>query len=798
MIGSYVKTSGRSILRNKLFSGINIVGLAISMCVGLLMIGMLSDSYSYDKFHSNHERIYRLISQYQFRGQKDHNFHAATSLRATKLVRETVPGIEDVAILGYDFAGDVTQQEKTIPLTGLWANESFFNVFSFQLLHGNPATALRAPFSAVLTETSARKLFDDGNALGKTFTLDKRQYTVTGVMKDIPVFSHMKFEMLGSLSTREITEKDNPREWAWDNMWTTWAYVLISPEANLQLMESNLDDLSRKEDQSVKDTHIELALQPMDDIVVGENLDNPIGPTMGNTTIWILGSLSLIVVISACFNYTNLSIARSTRRSREVGIRKTIGAQNSHVLNQFIIESVIISLLALIFAFLLFLLIKPHFINLEPSLQQLLVLDLSPKLVGLFILFSVAVGVVAGFFPALFFARVNAIHVLKNLSAVPLMKGVTLKRVLIVFQYSLSIIAITATLIIYKQYNHFIAYDLGFTTENIVNFPLQRNNAALLKKELEELPEVKGVSQSIVITSIGDYWGGMVRDPANPDDSAFVYHNIIDEHYLPLHEHTLIAGSNFKAKPPQSGETEVIVNQEVLKRFNIANQNPQEAIGEVLNVEGKDLRIIGVLKNFEYGRANNRNGKEVIMRYGPEQAEYLNVKISSTNWPETYAKIEKVWTKIDPVHPLHAKFYAEQIEDAFRGLKASAKVGGFLSLLVICISSIGLLGMVVFTTETRLKEISIRKVMGASEAGLLMLLSKGFLLLLTLAAGISLPLTYLFFKNILLPKIANHAPMGFVEMLVGLLAVAFIALLMIGSQTLKVARTNPAEVLKNE
>jgi ABC-type antimicrobial peptide transport system permease subunit len=799
MIGSYIKTSGRSILRNKLFSAINIIGLAISMSVGLLMIGMMTDLFSYDKFHENHSRIYRVISQHQYMGDKVNDFYATTSLKAAKSIKETFAGIEDAAILHNGFSGDVAVEEKIIPLRGFWANESMFNVFSFELLEGNPATALQAPFSVVLTEKSARKLFNDVHVLGKTVILNEdRQYTVTGIVKDVPVFSHIKFDMLGSLSSREILKKDNKDELAWNNMWYTWTYLLMKEDTDLKAFQKNLDRLSEREDKTVKHTHIALALQPLDSIMTGENLSNQIDQTMGSTVVWVLGCLSLLVILSACFNYTNLSIARSFKRSREIGIRKTIGALKAHVFTQFITESVIIALLALVFSFGLFILIKPHFIGMESSLQELLVLDLSLPLVLVFVVFAIGVGIAAGVFPALFFSRINAIQVLKNLSAVPLLKGVTLRKVLIVFQYCLSIIAITATLIIYNQYKHFISYDLGFSTENILNIHLVGNKAELLRKELEELPEVKGMSQSGIITSIGNYWATTMKNPSNPMDSGRIYYNVIDENYLALHDHKLVSGRNFTPHASDSVETEVIVNEEVLKRFNIAGQNPSRAINEIIKVDGKSLRIAGVIKTFEYGRANSRTGKEVILRYSPEPAGYLSVKILSGDWPETYAKIETIWEKIDPVHPLNAKFYDEQIEEAFRGLKASMKIGGFLAFLVIVIASIGLLGMVVFTTETRLKEISIRKILGASETGLLYLLGKGFLLLLVIAGFIALPLTYLFFEKILLPKIANHPPIGMLELFIGVVPIMGLALLLIGSQTLKVARTNPAEVLKTE
>lgn len=800
MIGSYIKTSGRNIVRNKLFSTINIVGLAISMSVGLVMIAVLSDILSYDQFHKNHSRIYRVISKYQYLDNKDDNYMATTSLRAGKAIEETFAIPQEVAILRRDFSGDFKNGEKVIPLSGFWANESLFNVFSFQLLQGNPATALKDPFSIVLTETSAAKLFGNADALGKVLVLNNdKQYTVTGILKDVTTFSHFRFEILGSLSTRQILVKDDKQEMAWDNIWETWVYLLLPDDADLKALKTSMDQLSAKEDQSVKHTHIELDLQPLDKIMLGPDLGNQIGPVFGSSALWIFAGLAFVVILSACFNYTNLSIARSLRRSREVGIRKVIGALKSHVMGQFVAEAVIISLCALLIAFAVFVFLRPFFLGIEPEMQRIFVLDLSPVEILYFILFALIVGVAAGLFPALFFSRIKAIHALKDLSATSGFKKLTLRKVLIVFQYSLSIIFITSTVIVYKQYRHFVAFDLGFKTENILNIQLQGNNAALIKKELSELPEVTGISQSMIVTSVGNYWGTQMKYAANPDDSAGVYFNTIDDQYILLHEHTLLAGRNFEAKSDSAAESEVIVNQQVLKRFNIAGQDPKKAIDEIVKVNRKDLRIIGVIKDFQYGKANNNNEqKEVVFRYSANDARLLNVKIQSTDLVTTYAKIEALWNKADPVHPFEAKFYNDQLEEAFSGLRASVKVVGFLAFLAICIASLGLLGMVVFTTETRLKEVSIRKVLGATEAGLLFLLGKGFFMLLAIASAIALPVTVLFFDQLAFREFANHAPISTGDLTYGLLLIITIAALMIGIQTLKVARSNPAEVLKNE
>jgi putative ABC transport system permease protein len=799
MIGSYIKTSGRSIVRNKLFSFINIVGLAVSMSVGLVLIGVLSDVLSYDTFHKNRDQVYRLISRYEYLGDKGNNFMATTSLKSAQLIKEEFTGVEEVAILRTDFQGDLQIDEKIIPLSGFWANPALFKVFSFELIQGNPATALAQPFSLVLTQTAARKLFGDEEALGKTVSLNKdKSYTVTGIIKDIPFFSHIKFEMLGSLSTREIIAKEDESENAWDNVWHTWVYLLLPSDVNTKSFKENLDNLSKKEDLSVKNTHIELALQPMRKIMFSDSMGNEIGPVLGNTLIWVFGGLAFIVVLSACFNYTNLSIARSMRRTREVGVRKVIGAMRNHVVMQFIVEAVIISLCALVIAVLGFFLLRPHFLSIEPEIQKMFTLQLSPLILTYFFAFALFVGVAAGLFPSLFFANVKTIEVLKNTSSFKGLKKITGRKVLIVIQYCISIILISASIGVYRQYQHYIGFDLGFNTENILNIELQGNKADLLKKEIQELPEVKAISQSMMVTSVGSYYGTNMKYHGSPNDSTGVGFNSVDENYMPVHGHQLIAGRNFLPKPDSAKESEVIVNQEVLKRFNIGGQDPEKAIGDVLRVDENDLTIIGVMKNFQYARANNQTSKEIVLRYEPSKARVLNVKIQSNDLIATHDKIEAIWKKIDPVHPFEAKFYNEQIEAAFAGLRATVKLAGFLAFLAICIASLGLLGMVVFTTEIRLKEISIRKVMGASEAGLLYLLGKGFIFLLLVATVISLPLVVLFFEKVVFTSTVNHAPLNLIEMLLGVLVILIIALLMIGSQTLKVAKANPAEVLKNE
>ncbi len=795
MIGSYIKTSGRSIVRNKLFSTINIVGLAISMSVGLLVLALISDFHSYDNFHENKSRIYRVNTTQQNSDNSSINL-ATSSVRAGKRIKESVTGVEKVTLLRRGFGGDAKVGEAVIPLSGLWADETFLSIFTFPVIEGNAATALKDPHSIVLTETSARKIFGSRNALGQSIKFDTTNYVVTAVMKDIPKLSHMYFDALVSFSTVDLAKPDLDGDFmSWQNIYSNYTYILLPEHGDVQTVQASIDKISAAENKVQEGQPIDLKIQPLKDIPLNAKLGNPIGPSMNGIALWILGGLALVIILSACFNYTNLSIARSLRRSREIGIRKVMGARKLHVLAQFVVEAVIIALLAVILSFTLFMLLRADFLSMSPMLQNLLSLELSPRLILWFILLAITVGLLAGILPALFFARVNIIKVLKDISSMQVFRHINMRKALVVVQYTFSLVFITTTIIGYNQYKGMISYDLGFTTENIVNIKLNGVKGDLLAKELKELPEVTDMSRSLMVTSLGSIHGMQVK---YKDDSAGVWLNLIDENYLPLHQHKFVAGRNIHAIADSAKESEVIVNEQLLKRFNIAKGDPEKAVGEELLVDNMRLTIVGVVKDFHYGTLL-RSIEPLIMRYAHIQ-DYgnINLRVQTNDWPATFAKINAIWQKVDKVHPLEARFYSDQIQEAYNQFSVMVKIFGFLAFLAVCIASMGLLGMVVFSTETRLKEVSIRKVLGASEVRLVYLLSKGFIILLVIAACIALPATYFFFDKVVLVKFMYHEPMRISELAWGFFIVMLLALIMIGSQTLRAARSNPAEVLKNE
>jgi putative ABC transport system permease protein len=790
MMGSYLKTASRNLARNPLFSFINIVGLAVSMTVGLLLIGVLSDLFSYDDFHTRHERIYRVLTHY--RHFSNENIIATTSLRVEDFIRGNTGEENKVAIMKY-FSGDADTGVKTVPLSGYWANPEFFDVFSFPLLKGQPQQVLKQPYSMVITETASHKLFGAEDPLGKVVTLDGRSFTVTGILKDIPFQSHIKTEMLCSYDRTLATEMKG----GWGDIWFSYVYLLLPENIPPSKITRELSALSARE-PILREAAIRFELQPLDDIMFDNRIGNQ-SPVVGSNLVMVFGALTVVVMLSACFNYTNLSVARGMRRTREVGIRKVLGAGKRHLVIQFMTEAVLISFCALGMALLFFYFVRPSFLSIEPEIGQLFRLQLTPALVAYFLLFALVIGLLVGLFPSLFFARFPLLQVLKNTFRLTSSQGFSPMNVLVVFQYTVSIIFITCSIGIYHQYKHFLSFDLGFNTHHILNIYAEGKTALQLENELTKLPEVTGISRSVMIPGIKGYdFNGYVKYSLQPHDSIRAGVNTVDENYLPLHEHSLVAGRNFVAKPTGQQETDVIVNQSLLKELQIHPQNPDQAIGEVLHLGKKNLQIVGVVKDFQFDVANEGRKRAVVFRYSKDQCYWLNVRVSSTHPAETFSKIEAAWKKTDPVHPLESYFYDDQIASSFSGMKASVKLVSFLAFLAICISLLGLLGMVVFTTEIKVKEISIRKVLGASDYGLLFFLSKGFFSLLLLAATVGVLITYLLFEQVVFTSLVNAAPLPLLPMMMGVAAALLLAMLMVLSQTFKVARTNPAETLRSD
>jgi putative ABC transport system permease protein len=578
-------------------------------------------------------------------------------------------------------------------------------------------------------------------------------------------------------------------------MWSYYAYILLEEGVSEKDVLASLAKISTEENANEEHTKIYLGLQNINSITPGPDLSNQIGKTTESFVVLILSGFALIVIVSACFNYTNLSIARSLRRAKEVGVRKVIGSSSTQVFYQFILEAIIVALLALIFAIGFFFLLRPAFIAIDNQISDMVTLELNSKILLQFIALAVITGLVAGLLPAILFSRISPNNVLRNSIALSNVQGISLRKILIVVQFVLSIMFILGALIEYKQFKYALNFDLGYQTDNILIIDLQDNDTERVKAELAKMPEVESIAASMMVTSVGSYWANTMKYK-DPLDSTSVYYNGVDVNYLPLHGHKLLAGNNFAPLANDTSTLQIIVNEQLIKYFNIGT--PEESIGEVVTLGKKEAVIVGVMKDFHYGTLS-REVKPFLLKYNKDRFYKLNVKFSpTTNLLAAREKIAQSWKDIDDVHPFEASFYTEELERTYDEFSALVKIIGVLSFLAVTIAALGLLGMVMFTTETRLKEISIRKVLGASENTLVYLLGKGFLLLLVIASVIAVPLTVLIFQKVIFSDVAFHANISILDTLSGPALVIFIGMITTVVITSFAARSNPATILRNE
>ncbi len=800
LIGNYFKTSVRSIARNKLFSSINVMGLAVAISIGLLMITYLSELSTFDDFHKKKDRIYHITSTYRDIAGKQTDF-ASSSMFIGKKLREEFSGIEKTLIVRRNFRADLTKGENTIHVRGLYSSPEFFDLFSFEWVEGNPSTALQDPNCIILTERVSKKNFGDESPIGKVLVSGNDSYKVTGLMKDLPSNSHMNFEALASMKTFLNRYKDaqgyNP--YAWGNIWMNHVYFLTKEGLSLTEIRSFLKQIANEENAKTDRYSIENNLESLSEMVPGSDLSNKLGPNITWKDIYQLGVLTLIIILSASFNYTNLSIARSLRRAKEVGIRKVVGATKPQVFYQFVLEAICISILALVVAFGVYQLIKPGFLYAVIDGENV-TMDFRWINILYFVAFSILIGVFSGILPSIILSRMKAIAIMSDVTKVGILKGLTLRKVLIIFQFAISMSLIIGTYIVHKQYNFSVNYDLGFRKENVLNLPTYGSYTENLRTELAKFPEVLKTSKSGMIPSTNEIWGEDFKYN-NPLDSVSVYVNFVDKNYTDVHEMEFLAGSTFPNN--LTGEEEgryVIIDRRLSERFGF--ESPVDAVGETItrilyNGELK-VRICGVIENYQYVNITEDPEPTALLQGGDDDIQYINLLVSSSNVLGLMTKIEDVWSSMEKVRPFNPEFMDEQIRQSYAHYETMYKIFGFLSFVAISISIMGLLGMAVFTTETRIKEISIRKVLGASEKNVVLVLSKSFIYMSLISALIAIPSTYLVFSSLVLEEFTERISIGFMELAPGALLIIAIGFLTIGWQTLKTAKTNPSDMLRDE
>ena len=796
MFKNYITVAWRNIIKDPYFSLIKVFGLAMGISLFFVVLSIINDQLSFDKFHPNAERVYR-VNTTAVRKNGDIERYASSPFPLGAYLKNNYPAVEKIVRLNRSFNGRAIYRDKQIDIRGFFTDPEFFQVFGFQLMSGSTRNALQEPNSIVLNEATAKKFFNDSTPIGKTLAVEGLgNFTVTGVVKNPPGRTHIEFDVLGSNSFLSTLNEPSIQEWR--NYYGTYLYVQIKKGADLHTLEDGFKRISKEQYEKLelesRDKSYAFYFQPLNKIVPGPLLSNNLGKALPTQFLWVMAVFAAIVLVSAAFNYNSLSLAKSLSRSKEIGIRKTNGALRHQLIVQFLIESIVTSLLAFLLASLAFhYFLKPFFENF--GIFQMLEVRLSEG-IFLYMIFAalcILVGLLTGLFPAIYLSSITTSQALRNLQNKRWLPKLGWRRVLLVTQFSAALLFVVILFNLYRQMNYVLKADYGFEKDNILNVDLQQNDFRTFKQAFatnHNVVAISGISHPI----------GTSRDRSvdvrikATDEKEGVRDYTIDEDFINNLKLQLIAGKNFTADLPRDRELFVIVNQNFLQRFQLGT--PVEALGKQILLEDSSmLSIIGVVKDFHF-RPFTYNIEPLLLRYHPADITQMNIKLSGQNNNEAIAQLNETWKRLDKNREFNYGFMADELRASYREFMDLSNMLALIAFMAVAVACLGFLGLAMFMLKQKTKEISIRKVLGASLTQLFVLLSKNFFVIFIITIAVGLPLAVLVNQMVMQTFAYRVNPIG--GYIGGISLLFTIVLLTVGSQIIRAAVANPAKTLRTE
>ncbi|MTI40405.1 ABC transporter permease, partial [Fulvivirga lutimaris] len=803
MLKNYFLVALRNITRNKTISIINIVGLSISMSVCLLLILIVADQFSYDDFHAKKDKTYRVITDRL--QEKEYLWSTATTAYPLldKLKEHT--GIESITGIQSRFNGVSEWNNKQIPFQGYYTDNDFFEIFDFPLAKGNSKEAFTLPNSVVLTQELATKLFGDKDPLNEVISVEnKGEFVVTGVLDKLPGKTHLTFDALASIGYQKALQQRDTSAYTglddWHAIYDSYIYMEVKDGIALSTIINFMKNAAADNYEKEGKFEYTFLLQPLTGITPGPLLSNTTGFGLPNFVIYMMLGISLIVLCSACFNYANLTTARAINRSKEIGVRKVVGALRWHIFGQFMVEAALIAVLSFFFADLMVQFIVPTMNSYFASLGAPMSFDETSNLVWWFLGFVVIAGLVSGIIPALVFSATQPLSALKKAlqSNYSSKKGwfskFDIRKVLVVVQFAFSIFFVITMMTVYMQLNFVLNKDHGFRTEGIVNVHLQGVEFKKIAPALSALSSAQLVSSTSHLPALGT--NNTTRTKLKGADEPFpMSYFAIGDDFIEMMNLTLVAGKNYPDVMPEE-EKFVIINETAVKRLGF--DSPIDAVGESFIIndfqDDSELQIIGVVKDYHYERLDEEIGP-MALRYLPDYANNALI-MAGGNTKQVISDIEAVW-KEHTTRPFEYSLYKDDLKLSYGHFEALLMVTGYVTIIVVSLACLGLLGMVIYQVQNKTKEIGIRKVLGASGLSILSTVGRSFLILMIIAYAIGGPLSY-FVNDMWLSTNVYRIDFGAQIIVAGFMMVLLVVLVTVGSQLYKAMRINPSDSLRSE
>jgi len=802
-----IKHSIRALNRQKGYVFINIIGLSIGIACSLLISLFVINELSYDQFHSKKNRIYRVNLHGKIGGQEAHVSSTASPVGPTML-RE-FPEVEDFT--RYNTWGSTVIKYENNNFTEsrfVHVDSSFFKIFSIKLLKGDKNTVLNAPYKLVLSESTANKIFGSEDPVGKMLKVgtDSSLYKVTGVMEDIPENSSFRANIYGSFLT---SPRSNDDRWLSNSFET---YVLLKEGVLKESVNKKFHPMLVKyvgplieqyfgtsfDDFLSKGNDYRYLLQPLLKIHLDPSIEHEVKPASDPKFLYIFGGIAILIIIIAAINFMNLSTAQAAKRAKEVGIKKVSGSSRAMLIRQFLTESLFLSSFSLIIAILVIELSLPFFNNI---LNSNLSIDYFNwyTIPGLIII-SILVGILAGSYPAFFLSSFKPASVLKG-SIKNSMKNGKLRSILVILQFSISIILIVGTLIIFKQIDFMINKDMGFNKDQLLvinRAGVLGNQVKTFKAELLNIPGILNVSASTAAPSHNNNGNGYTIE-GRDQESFLLETNWVDYDYFDTYDITLKSGRLFDREFPTDQEA-CIVNFSAVQnfsldkpfetRFNISNDDPE--------AEKRYMPIIGVVEDFHF-RSLHSKIEPYIFRFKDEDINwgYITIRLSGNSQKNTLKEIENKWNNFTSNEPIQYFFMDESLRTLYNEEQQNAKLSIVFTILAIIIAALGLFGLTSFTVEQRTKEIGIRKALGATVINIFYIISKEIIVLVAISTILAWPIIY-FVSNNWLQNYQYKITLNVLDFLIGFIIALAIAVLTISYRTIKSAKRNPSESLRYE
>ncbi len=803
MFRNYLSIAIRLIQKQPGYAFINIVGLAVGMAAFFVITLFITDELSYDKHFENSDRIYR-VAVHGVTSNGDVNT-AMTSPSWGPEWMDEIPEIEALVRMKPPQQMWLVAKDdlKFFEKGFVFIDSTAFDVFSFDLIRGSQETALSAPFSVILTETMAAKYFPNSDALGQNLRLDNAyDFTVTGIIRDLPGQSHFKADFLASLSTlRTPIYGDNFLE---SNLnMSLYSYALLVPGTDPSVVATKIDayiDRTVGEILKTVGATIHTALQPIRSIHLESHLDSEILPNGSKGTVMALAAIAVFILLIACINYMNLATARSASRSREVGIRKVLGAERPQLIRQFLGESFIISMLAMVLAVVLVLLILPTF-NTAAGKALTLLSSGFLSAVAIFLGVAMVCGLVAGSYPAFFLSSVTPAYALKG-GKLGAAGGGMLRKVLVVFQFATSIGLIVATVVVFRQLNFTRNMDLGFDREQVIVVQLTDVGVRALfptfRDRIEELPSVVSISGTSSAPGFFIQTNLVLPEEASQEETVFAQTFFSDYDFVETLGIRVIAGRAPSEAHPSDSLGAFVLNESALGAFGW-DSDPNLAIGRRLSFPGGNFEglVIGVVEDFHAESLHEPIEPALIAVANEQSYFYAVIRIQAGSTKDAISEIGRVWQDLYPAYIYQYSFMEDDINELYASDLSLGRLFGGFSFLTILIACLGLFGLASFTAEQRTKEIGVRKVLGASMGQITFLLSKDFARFVVIAFVLITPVAWIG-MNRWLDTFNYRVSFGIGTLLIVGLGVLAISLVTVAYQTVKASMANPVDALKYE